>query len=44
MNQNATIRGTAPFSFGFVAKNKIADAKRGLRDRLELENQLALAA
>jgi hypothetical protein len=28
----------------FLVKSKNADAKRGFRDRLEVENQLALAA
>jgi len=28
----------------FLAKNKNADAKRGFRDRLEVDNQLAFAA
>ena len=28
----------------FLAKNKNADAKRGFRDRVEVDNQLALAA
>ncbi len=33
-----------PVCLWFLAKNKNADAKRGFRDRLGLENQLALAA
>jgi type I restriction enzyme M protein len=33
-----------PVCLWFLAKNKSADAKRGFRDRLGLENQLALAA
>jgi len=28
----------------FLAKNKTADAKRGFRDRLGVDNQLSLAA
>jgi type I restriction-modification system DNA methylase subunit len=33
-----------PVCLWFLAKNKNADAKRGFRDRLEVENQLAFAA
>lgn len=33
-----------PVCLRFLAKNKAADAKRGFRDRIGLENQLALAA
>lgn len=33
-----------PVCLWFLAKNKNADAKRGFRDRLEVGNQLALAA
>ena len=33
-----------PVCLWFLAKNKNAAAKRGFRDRLGLENQLALAA
>ena len=33
-----------PVCLWFLAKNKAADAKRGFRDRLEVENQLAFAA
>jgi hypothetical protein len=33
-----------PVCLWFLAKNENADAKRGFRDRFEVENQLGLAA
>ena len=54
MSNTATIRRALPgqlfystqipVCLWFLAKNKSADAKRGFRDRDEVDNQLALAA
>ena len=54
MSNTATIRRARPgqlfystqipVCLWFLAKNKSAAAKRGFRDRLEVVNQLALAA